>query len=62
MPVFFIIHLQKLQIKEPSKEHKKLRDEIVKNYSDNFVEKLGKHDRLKANPSLLKLTIEKQLN
>ena len=35
---------------------------MVEKYSDNFVEKLGKHDRLKANPSLLKLTIEKQLN
>ena len=35
---------------EPSKEHKKLRDKIVKKDFDNFVEKLGKHDRLKCKP------------
>ena len=45
----------KRQIKEPSKEHKKLRDEIVKKFSDNVVEKLGKNDRSKCKP----ITLEK---
>ena len=36
-------------------EHKKLRDEIVKKFSDNFVEKLGKNDRSKCKP----ITLEK---
>ena len=40
----------KRDIKKPSKEHRKLKDKIMEKYTNIFVEKLGKKDRLNCSP------------
>ena len=48
----------KSEIKEPSREENELRDKLIRKYSDTFVDKLGKEDRISVPP--IKSEIDKR--
>ena len=37
-------------LKKPSKESQSLQNKFIEKHKHNFVDKLGKHDRLRVNP------------
>ena len=49
------IYSESRKLKDPSKECKKLKSEIVKEWEDCFKEKLGPEDRMKVEPVKLKV-------
>ena len=48
----------KSELKEPTKEEKSLRDKMINEYPENFVEKLGLEDRIRVPP--IKFEIDKR--
>ena len=49
------IYCESKKLREPSKECKKLKDEIISDWAECFKEKLGPTDRMKVPPVKLKL-------